>query len=412
MSGRIYEMPVAPVSGDADRVVVMADRFGSTAESIRSASRSLRALDDGGSSSDAVDAFMAKAALLASQMGRAEERYEAAADALAAYARVLSVAQEAARRALREYGAAVDDHEVNHRQAEKFSGEALLEADELSKQWLQDQERLHRTRSDDARRRVIALGRVVDDAHAEVAAAATVAISRIDGASGDGLRDSVFDDIGGAVGAAYEGFQTWMENNDGWISVVIDVYNDAAPFLLLISALFPATAAVLAGVALAMTVLAVLRASAGTGTWLEAGIALTSLVSLGVSAGLSRSVVQSGRVLQAARQGQLIEAGFSPSLATGVVSKLWFRAQPRSFSGRYFGVTGSASAAQVSRFTRPSTIPAIVDDAESVIRIRRQLLAMRTLQGAELFASTGRTFDVSAGLQDRIETRPIPGASW
>ena len=412
MSGRIYEMPVAPVSGDADRVVVMADRFGSTAESIRSASRSLRALDDGGSSSDAVDAFMAKAALLASQMGRAEERYEAAADALAAYARVLSVAQEAARRALREYGAAVDDHEVNHRQAEKFSGEALLEADELSKQWLQDQERLHRTRSDHARRRVIALGRVVDDAHAEVAAAATVAISRIDGASGDGLRDSVFDDIGGAVGAAYEGFQTWMENNDGWISDVVDALSTIGFALMLIAPLIPGLN-VLVAVAAALVLVAVTaKAVAGTGTWGEVAIALFSVVAFGAGAVLGRGAKQSVDVLKGSRVSQLQASGLDAPLARRWVDRMWKRAEPGSMNLSLMRASGDPFVAQVSRFIRPSRAPGIIDDPVIIAAITTKLQRMRALQTADIGVVTADRLGVLDVVKKDPRSRFVEGGAW
>ena len=412
MSGRIYEMPVAPVSGDADRVVVMADRFGSTAESIRSASRSLRALDDGGSSSDAVDAFMAKAALLASQMGRAEERYEAAADALAAYARVLSVAQEAARRALREYGAAVDDHEVNHRQAEKFSGEALLEADELSKQWLQDQERLHRTRSDDARRRVIALGRVVDDAHAEVAAAATVAISRIDGASGDGLRDSVFNDIGGAVGAAYEGFQTWMENNDGWISDVVDALSTIGFALMLIAPLIPGLN-VLVAVAAALVLVAVTaKAVAGTGTWGEVAIALFSVVAFGAGAVLGRGAKQSVDVLKGSRVSQLQASGLDAPLARRWVDRMWKRAEPGSMNLSLMRASGDPFVAQVSRFIRPSRAPGIIDDPVIIAAITTKLQRMRALQTADIGVVTADRLGVLDVVKKDPRSRFVEGGAW
>ena len=412
MSGRIYEMPVAPVSGDADRVVVMADRFGSTAESIRSASRSLRALDDGGSSSDAVDAFMAKAALLASQMGRAEERYEAAADALAAYARVLSVAQEAARRALREYGAAVDDHEVNHRQAEKFSGEALLEADELSKQWLQDQERLHRTRSDDARRRVIALGRVVDDAHAEVAAAATVAISRIDGASGDGLRDSVFDDIGGAVGAAYEGFQTWMENNDGWISVVIDVASLAGIVLMGVAMLIPGVNIAAMLVAGLVLLLSTARATAGTGTWAEVAVALLSMAFIGSGAlagkGLSRSI----GILRQSRTSQLIESGASPNLAKGYVSRMWSRSRPGILDNSLVRSLGDPFTAQVRRFIRPPRVAGVVDDPVILAEVTRKLTLMKGFQSSDISLAVGGRVHDRLLDEGRPASRISVGSAW
>ena len=389
MSGELWAMPVAPVSGDAGRVVMMADRFGSTAESIRSAARSLRALDDGGSSSDAVDAFLAKAGVLAEQMGRAEGRYEAAGDALVAYARVLSEAQESAGRALRQYESAVDDHEVNHRQAERFRGEAMLEPDELSKQWLEDQERLHRSRSDDARRRVIDLGRVVDEAHAEVAAAATVAISRFDGASGDGLRDSVFDDIGGAVGVAYDGFQTWMEDNDAWISVVIDVASVFGVVLMGVAMFIPGAniaALLLAGLVLALSTA---RAAAGTGTWEEVAVALLSMAFVGSGALVGKGLSRSVGTLRTARTTQLIESGASPSLAKAYVSQMWSRARPGILDKSLVRSLGDPFAAQVFRFIRPPRVAGVIDDPVVIAEMTRKLTFMKGFQAADLFLSSG-----------------------
>lgn len=412
MAGELWAMPVAPVSGDAGRVVMMADRFGSTAESIRSAARSLRALDDGGSSSDAVDAFLAKAGLLAEQMGRAEGRYEEAGDALVEYARVLSVAQESADRALRQYESAVDDHEVNHRQAERFRGEAMLEPDELSKQWLEDQERLHRSRSDDARRRVIDLGRVVDEAHAEVAAAATVAISRFDGASGDGLRDSVFDDIGGAVGVAYDGFQTWMEDNDAWISDVIDVVGVIGFALMAIAPLIPGVNVLVAVAAALVLVITLAKAVAGTGTWGEVAIALFSVVAFGAGAVLGKGVTQSANALKASRMSQLRASGVDAPLANTWVARMWARAEPGSMNSSLVRAFGDPVVAQVSRFIRPSRVPGIVDDPVAIAAITSKLKIMRGWQIADIGVVTTDRFGAFDFLKHGLRPRSIEGGFW
>lgn len=412
MAGELWAMPVAPVSGDAGRVVMMADRFGATAESIRSAARSLRALDDGGSSSDAVDAFLAKAGLLAEQMGRAEARYEAAGYALVAYARVLSEAQESAGRALRQYESAVDDHEVNHRQAERFRGEAMLEPDELSKQWLEDQERLHRSRSDDARRRVIDLGRVVDEAHAEVAAAATVAISRIDGASGDGLRDSVFDDIGGAVGVAYDGFQTWMEDNDAWISVLLEGLEFVSVALLLLAPLVPLAGVLVAGIAVIVLVATAARALAGTGSWVDVAVALFSVASFGTGAVLGKSAVSGVNALKSSRVDQITRAGFDAPLARAWVKHMWARADPGILNKNLLLSLGDPLGAQISRFIRPATIPGVLDDPRVVATVLARLQAMRLMQVSNYGVATADQMGAFNALKHRFPPRVIGGEKW
>ena len=231
---------------------------------------------------------------------------------------------------------------------------------------------------------MIALGRVVDDAHAEVAAAATVAISRIDGASGDGLRDSVFDDIGGAVGAAYEGFQTWMENNDGWISVVIDVASVAGIVLMGVSMFIPGVniaAVLVAGLVLLLTTA---RATAGTGSWGEVAVSLMSMVLVGSGAVVGKGLRQSVSRLGVERTVQLVKSGVSPRLASAWVGKLWSRSRPGILDKSLLQALGDPFAAQVLRFIRPPRVVGIGDDAAAVADIVRQLTSMRRIQASDV----------------------------
>jgi hypothetical protein len=412
MSGRIWAMPVAPVTGDADRVVVMAQRFGSTAETIRAASRSLRALDDGGSSSDAVDAFLAKAATLAAQMARAEGRYEVAGDALSAYARVLAVAQESSARAVRDHRGATDDHDVQHRQAEKFRGQAMLEPEGESKRWLEDQARLHQSRSDDARTRVAALGRVIDEAHAEVAAAAALAISRLDGASGDGLRDSVFDDIGGAVDAAYEGFQVWMEDNDAWITVVIDVASAFGVVLMGVAMFIPGVNIAAMLVAGLVLLLSTARATAGTGTWGEVAVALLSMALIGSGALVGKGLSRSVGTLRMARTSQLIESGMSPTLAKAYVSRMWSRSRPGLLDKALVRSLGDPFSAQVSRFIKPPRVGGIFDDPVILAEMSRKLNLMKGFQSIDMLLAAGGRVRDRLPEGDKLMSRISVGGVW
>ena len=235
---------------------------------------------------------------------------------------------------------------------------------------------------------MIDLGRVVDEAHAEVAAAATVAISRIDGASGDGLRDSVFDDIGGAVGVAYEGFQAWMEDNDAWISIVIDVASVVGVGLMGIAMFIPgvnAVALLAAGLVLALSTA---RAVAGTGTWEEVAVALLSMAFVGSGALVGKGLSRSVDTLRATRTSQLIKSGASPSLAKAYVSRMWSRSRPGILHKSLVRSLGDPFAAQVSRFIRPPRVAGVLDDPVIIAEMTRKLNGMRGFQAADLILSS------------------------
>ena len=259
---------------------------------------------------------------------------------------------------------------------------------------------------------MIALGRVVDDAHAEVAAAATVAISRIDGASGDGLRDSVFNDIGGAVGAAYEGFQTWMENNDGWISDVVDALSTIGFALMLIAPLIPGLN-VLVAVAAALVLVAVTaKAVAGTGTWGEVAIALFSVVAFGAGAVLGRGAKQSVDVLKGSRVSQLQASGLDAPLARRWVDRMWKRAEPGSMNLSLMRASGDPFVAQVSRFIRPSRAPGIIDDPVIIAAITTKLQRMRALQTADIGVVTADRLGVLDVVKKDPRSRFVEGGAW
>lgn len=392
----VWVAPKSAVTGDSGRVLVMAERFRSTAESIRSAARSLRALDDGGSSSDAVDAFMKKAEELAGQLGRAEGRYEATGSALSVYAGSLESAQQSAGRALREYEVAVDDEEAHERQARQYRGRALLETDDESKRYFEDQARLHEAKSDDARARMSSYGRVVDEAHEAVAAAAALAISRIDDATGDGLRDSVFDDIGGVAGVAYEGFQAWMVENDAWISDLANVLDGVGLVVGFAAAIFPALAPFAVGFMLFSLALSVVRAAVGTGSLAAVALNAVSLVTFGVGKGLVVSARSGTQAIAAQRATTLIGEGFSPRLAGAWVARGLERAKPTIGSRFLLRHLGDVEAAQMAHFVRvgrPGWSPAEAVHAAQIIRklqMVQGLSVANTMKNIGVYFSSNR----------------------
>lgn len=400
----VWVAPKSAVTGDSGRVLVMAERFRSTAESIRSAARSLRALDDGGSSSDAVDAFMKKAEELAGQLGHAEGRYEATGSALSVYAGSLESAQQSAGRALREYEVAVDDEEAHERQARQYRGRALLETDDESKRYFEDQARLHEAKSDDARSRISSYGRVVDEAHEAVAAAAALAISRIDDATGDGLRDSVFDDIGGVAGVAYEGFQAWMVENDAWISQVSFLLDVVGLVLTAGAVIFPVLAPFAIAAMVVSLALSVARAAAGTGTLTAVALNLFSVVTFGIGKGLVVSARAGARGVAANRVTNLVGQGYSPRLANQWVGRSLERARPTIGSRILLKSLGDVDVARITHFLRAGRPGWSPSEAEQVMQILRKLKAVRILAAVNTAKSSAAIVDT---LRTPAATTPL-----
>jgi hypothetical protein len=84
-----------PIPGDPDAVNARASNYTSIARAMRNAQLALvAAFDDGGLSGDAIDALRDEALQVADRIGRAEERYQITADALADYVIPLRTARD------------------------------------------------------------------------------------------------------------------------------------------------------------------------------------------------------------------------------------------------------------------------------------------------------------------------------
>jgi len=222
----------------------------------------------------------------------------------------------------------------------------------------------------------------------------------------------VFDDIGGAVGAAYEGFQTWMENNDGWISVVIDVASLAGIILMGVAMLIPGVNIAAMLVAGLVLLLSTARATAGTGTWAEVAVALLSMAFIGSGAlagkGLSRSI----GILRQSRTSQLIESGASPNLAKAYVSRMWSRSRPGILDNSLVRSLGDPFTAQVRRFIRPPRVAGVVDDPVILAEVTRKLTLMKGFQSFDISLAVGGRVHDRLLDEGRPASRISVGSAW
>ena len=371
----------AGISGDPDMVLLASARLRHTAELIESAATSLRHLDAEGAQSDAVEAFLDRSGEIAAQLEQVHGRYAGAGEALRTYAVALRQAQEAAAPAVRGHEEAVADRDAATTLVEKYEGMALLATSPEAQHDYQELARVQRRREEEASARVVEHGRRVDTAVAALEAAAAAAVARFDDVTADGLDDSWWDDVRGAVGTAYDAFQRWMEENDAWIDFLATWVDRAGMVLALAAMAFPFLAPFAAAALVLSFALTALRAAAGTASLLELGLSALSLVTMGTGAVLVRGAGSAVQGVQAARAAELVRTGVPPRLASTWVRTSFAKGRPGMGDRMLARSMGDVDAAQIRAFLRPGRPGSSADDAETVTRIVRQLDAARLLNG-------------------------------
>jgi hypothetical protein len=405
-----WSFPLSVVPGDPAVVDRMAQRLSLTAESIGSAASSLRSLDTSSAESEAVAAFLTKAADLESRLSAARGRYVEAGAALGSYAGSLASALDESRPAVRDNDRAREDFDAADRLVTTYEGRAMLEPEGPARQQYEDWAAAQEVRREEARDRMAASARRLAAAHAAADAAAVVAIRRIDDATDDGLHDSIWDDLGGvahAIGTAvgdagaavseawdasalrdvvapgFESFQDWMRENDAWIGQVVDVLENVGAVVAILSLFVPGLGVALAALAGILALVAVLRAVSGTVSWGSAATSVLSVAGLGAGAVVMRSATQATRSITAGRVAGLVDSGVSPQLATSWVSRSFERARP-SLGDRYlFKSFGDENVAQMLHFLRSSRPGAFADDAIVMSGIRRRVMTVQLLNGSD-----------------------------
>ena len=394
------------VPGDPVLVNAMASHYEAVAASIRGAATRLRSLEAGSSSSDALDAFLVKAAQVSASLGGAEGRYGETGSALKAYASELSLAQEAAAPALANHRDAVDDLAAAEKLVERYEHFALVAADEVVKQEHLDQAAAQRTKAEEARGRVALYARRLTDAHRSVEAAANAAIAKIDDATDDGLADTLWDDLGGTWDAGFAAFQKWMEENDSWISTVLDVLTVVGAALAIAAIFFPLTCWIgplALAVMVASTATEAARAVAGTGSWLDVGLSLLSVATFGVGGrALKLSVHNAQAKLAFSRVGGLVRGGRDIGGAVRSVNRSVSRVNDKVLRNPFkvLGL-GDADVGKTWQWLMTSRVGAAVQDQRLASELLRRLQAKTALEAIAVAKDLADAVDVFGGFSDR-----------
>lgn len=395
------------VSGDPVLLNSMASHYEAVAASIRGAAAKLRSLETGTSSSDALDAFVVKAEQVSASLGKAEGRYGETGSALKVYASELSLAHEAAAPALANHRDAVDDLAAAEKLVERYEHFALVATDEVTKQEHLDQAAAQRTKAEEARGRVSLYERRLTDAHTSVETAATAAIARIDDATDDGLTDTLWDDLGGAWDAGFAAFQKWMEENDSWISTLLDVLTVVGAALAIAAIFFPLTcwiAPLALAVMVASTAIESGRAVAGTGSWLDVGLSLLSVATFGVGGRALKLAVQNSQAkLAFSRVGGLVRGGRDlPSAVTSVnrsVSRINDSVLRNPFKIMGFG---DAEVGKTWQWLMTSRVGAAGQDPRLAGELLHRLQAKTALEATAVASDLTSVADTFGGFSDRV----------
>lgn len=289
-----------PIPGDPVVVRQGALDYQRMADSIASCAQALRSLDAGGSrGSQAVAALLETRDDLLDKVGVAEGRYREAGGALEEYAGALDRAQSDSLNAL----AAAKSAQADAMEARTRAERMRASAEEYPADGDAGDDRARYMRlagaadADEAaaQGRVAAQKEIIDHAVSERDIAAERAIEIINGACGDGLADSWWDDWGKAI--------------TQWIAKICEIVSGIAGVLALLVSWVPivgqALAAFLGALSAVTGVIAALAntvlAMAGEQTWLDAVISV-GFAALGcVGLGGLRGVAASARAMAGAR---------------------------------------------------------------------------------------------------------------
>lgn len=274
-----------PVPGDPDEVARLARRYGDTAASILRQASNLRRLasDTGqGWDADAGRAFASHAEGLADRLGKAHDRYAAAAAALGGWVGPLREAQFEASAALTQAQAA--DAEMQANQPSALTGMAPFGMPMSPVE--QQQEHVRQVAYDAAASDLATARARLRAAVADYQRTAQrLAHSLRQAIDHDGLRDTFMDEVGGWIHSHAKGISKTMKILS-YVATALAVVSLVIPGLdvlaggFLLADIFSGTATLAIGM---MTAGHAILALTGNGSWVDVGLDIIALGTLGIS---------------------------------------------------------------------------------------------------------------------------------
>lgn len=271
-----------PVPGDPAAVRTAGEDYRAVATAIQSAAEALATIADiEGSVSYAVDQIREKATEVAEDIRKARDRYEGVGAALVTYASALDSAQVDSAAALADATAAQSAIDSANATITSASTAALDATDVAAQE--SSAQTLSRAREDrdDAEARLAAARGRLDDAVAARDAAARTAIDAIGEATAhDGLKDSFWDNVGGALSSVFK-----------VISKIAGIISAVAGVLSLVLCWVPVLGAALGAVAIIASAVKLVADIAllswGEGSWADVAWGAFAVASFGIGRVLS-----------------------------------------------------------------------------------------------------------------------------
>ncbi|GAA3029894.1 putative T7SS-secreted protein [Microbacterium dextranolyticum] len=292
---------VAPIPGDPGTIRSKAARFAATAAAITEAVGGLRTAiaNTKQHESKALDALAENATKVADRLASLQNRYDEASRALDSFAGDLEHAQREAQTLVDEHGdaeqaAARYDRQIDHYRDERARATDPVEAADLNRHLLALANRRD-GQTGQAAAAQARFARIVEQLRQSGSAAAH---KMRDAAGGDGFNDSLWDDFSG-----------WVAEHADILKAIHDVLKNITLALSVLSFFFPVLApfALVAG---ALTAgLGLVLAATGQMSWIEFGLDVLSVATLGVGAAASRTIggvmtaLKGTRVARMAAQG-------------------------------------------------------------------------------------------------------------
>ncbi len=395
--------PVRPIEGDPPAVRSMADRFRIIASDIRSASGTLERMHADNTSSDAIDAFMQKAGDLAARLRKVERRYQDTGDALSDYASALEAAIEEAERAVARNDAAAQESESARRLNRHYRSLAEQTTNPDDLQHFEDQAAAQQHRAMSFQADAVRAAAAMDEARRDRDRAAEVAIDRIDDAIDDGLHDK-----------AWNVFQHWMRENNGWLSTVSSYAGWIGTGLAVASLLFPPFAAVSAIAVGAMAIGALIdttRAAAGTGSWTDAVLSIAGCLTFGAGTAAVKAMSTEAKAVRSARGLDLASGSSRPRTMVASAERTFARSRPKIGDRALVRAFGDREIAHVLNYVGRSVPGQVAGDA---VRLNQLIGTARAWRGFEFVFGLTKTGAGAYDLTRFVDVRrsPLLGTAW
>lgn len=391
------------IDGDPAAVRSMTDQYRFIASTIQSASARLGRLDTADTSSDAIDAFVQKAIDLAARLRRTEGRYQDTGDALGDYATALEAAIADAERAAASNDAAALELESAQRLDRHYRGLAEQTSNPEDVQHFADQAVAQQHRALASQVDVARATTALDDARRARDRAAEVAIGRIDDATDDGLHDN-----------AWNTFQHWMRENDGWLSTASMYLGFIGAGLAMASLVFPPFAVVTAIAVGAMALGALIdttRATAGTGSWTDALLSIAGCFTFGAGTVAVKAMSAEAKAVRSARGLRLAAGSSRPRSMVASAERTFARSRPKFGDRALVRAFGDRDIAHVLNYIGRSVPGQVVGDA---VRLNQLISTARAWRGFEFTFGLTKTLAGALELTDGAAVRwsPKVGTAW